>query len=127
MLKYRIYQGFRRFTLIPIRVMAGNFTQPMLRIMNLFALVGDAVDRTGLVIGHQNRPVPVLLHVNGAAQIVAVFIHPAFGEGFRLGGVALAVQKRNHDPRTPGLGRIPGPVLGTENRIGIFLYRYFVQ
>ena len=90
-------------------------------------LIGDAVNCTGLVIGHQNRPVYVLLHVNRTAEINAVFIHPAFSEGLRLGGIALAVQKRDHDPRATGFCRVLGSVLGAENCIAVFFSEHLAR
>jgi len=56
--------------------------------------VADAVDRTGPVVGNEDRAVPGYDDVVGAAEVVLVAFEPAFGKDLLLGVLAVGRRSR---------------------------------
>src|SRR2546422_6148902 len=79
------------------------------------ALVGDPVDRPRIVIQHQERAVPHLLHVHRPAPDL-VTLEPALGEHLVLRHVSGA-ESHHHDPEAELLGAVPGAALGEERAV----------
>src|SRR3989441_11170920 len=79
------------------------------------ALVGDSVNRPGVVVGHQERPVTHLLQVDRPAPDL-VALEPALGEHLVPGHVSGA-ESHHHDPEADPLGAVPGAALGEERAV----------
>src|SRR5882757_8738608 len=81
-------------------------------VMTSTALVPDAIDGAGEIVGYQQRAVRELCDVDGPAKIFAVLGEPAVGEHFGLVGGAVVLEPGEHHPRADRRGPVPGTVLG---------------
>src|SRR6266567_48891 len=81
----------------------------------LLLAVADAIDRTGPVVGHQQRAVLVQDDIGGTAEIALVAFEPAGGEDFLLGVLAVGVDDHALDPGALVLVPVPGAVFGDED------------
>src|SRR6202021_2838867 len=85
---------------------------PLKAKLFLFAVVIDAVDRADKIVGHEQRSVPILLHVDRAAEIVAVVIPTFSKRDRRPGDMAVVLEESDHEARADRHRAVPRPVLG---------------
>src|ERR1700722_8594691 len=89
---------------------------PLKAKLFLLAVVIDAVDGADKIVGHEQRSIPILLHVDRTAEIVAVVI-PAFSKRNRgPGDRAVILEESDHEARADRHGSVPRAVLGREDR-----------
>src|SRR5262249_10179330 len=77
--------------------------------------VADAIDRTGPVVGDEDRAILGKDDVIGAAEIALVALDPAGGEDLRLRTLAVRPDDDALDPRALVLVPVPGAVLGDQD------------
>src|SRR5260370_4946113 len=75
-------------------------------------LVADAIDRTGPVVGNEDRAILVEDDVGGAAEIALVAFEPAGSKHLLLGILAVRTDVDAHDPRALVLMPVPGALFG---------------
>src|SRR4051794_39414108 len=84
------------------------------KITDLLA-VADAIDRTGPVVGHEDRAILGKHDVGGTAEIAGGTLEPAFSEDFRLRVLAVGPDDHALDARALVLGAVPGAMLGDQD------------
>src|SRR5689334_17559573 len=77
--------------------------------------VADAIDRTGPVVGDEDRAVLGKDDVVRPAEIAGRTFDPAFSKDFRLRILAVGPDGDALDARALVLGAIPGAVLGDQD------------
>src|SRR6476620_3745314 len=82
--------------------------------------VADAVDRTGPVVGDEDRAVLGEDDVVGTTKIALITFEPTRSEHFLLGVLAVRVGGYTHDLRTLVLVPVPGAVLGDQDVVLVF-------
>src|SRR5215207_3941038 len=83
-------------------------------------LVADAIDRTGPVVGHQDRTILGEDDVVRTAEITGVALEPAGGKDFRLGVLAVGIDDHAFDAGALVLGAVPRAMLGDQDVVLVF-------
>src|SRR6516162_7352208 len=82
--------------------------------------IADPVNRTGIVIGDQNRAVLGKQNVIRAPVIFALRVDPTRGENILLGVLAVWIDRDANDATTLELVTVPRTVLGDEDIVLVF-------
>src|ERR1700730_14677739 len=85
------------------------------RAHGLLTRVGDPVDRAGVVVGDQERPVFHLLRVHGPAPDLLT-LEPSITEHLDLRHIA-AAERYYHDPEADFFRPVPRAALGEEGAV----------
>src|SRR5882672_12304292 len=81
----------------------------------LLLAVADAIDRTGPVVGHQQRAILGEDDIRGTAEIALIAFEPAGSEDFLLGVLAIGIDDHALDPGALVLMPVPGAVFGDQD------------
>src|SRR6185437_11884756 len=84
-------------------------------IQRLLLAVADAIDRTGPVVGDENRAVLVEDDIVRTAEIALVALDPAGSEHLLLGVLAVRTDDHAHDPAALVFMPVPGAVFGDQD------------
>src|SRR5262249_27436474 len=98
-------------------VVAKPYRSPKPEARSLFA-VRDPVDRSGLIVGNEERAVGCDEHVYGSAPCAPVRLEPTLGEVLEP-PLALFAGARDDDAIADRLAAIPRPVLGDGDLVAI--------
>src|ERR1700761_276254 len=79
--------------------------------------VADAIDRTGPIVGDEDRSILVEDDVVGTAQEVLVALDPAIGKDLLLGILAVGIGRDANDASALILMPIPRAVFGDQDRV----------
>src|SRR5215470_20234380 len=90
-------------------------------VMASSAVVPDAVEGAGEIVGHDDRAVGKLGDVDRPTEIFAVLGEPAFGEHLGLVGGAVLLEAGEHHARADRGGAVPRAVLSGEDAAAVFL------
>src|SRR3984885_2482556 len=81
----------------------------------LLLAVADAIDRTGPVVGDEDRTILVEKDIVRTAQIALIAFNPAGRKHLLLGVLAIRADNHAHDPATLVLMPIPRAVFGDQD------------
>src|ERR1700738_2308505 len=93
------------------------FRQPQPPMVQALFLVADAIDRTGPVVGDEDRAILVEDDVGGTAEIALVAFEPAGSKDLLLGILAVRTDVDANDSRALILMPVPRAVFGDQDRV----------
>src|SRR5438132_7908736 len=92
-----------------------SFKQPQPPMVPGLLAVADAIDRTGPVVGNEDRAVLGEHDIGGTAEITLIAFKPAGSEDFLLGILAVGPDDHALDARALVFMPVPGAVFGDED------------